>query len=135
MARIGTSGIRGNTQRAGNDISLKIVGDPNFEKSIMEVQTEVEVLKQQIAMILYTRKHDVLGNPMLGANIEDLIYSLRSTEGLIESTIMQQIGMFCPAANKYTVRARVNFFKGATRDIAVLDITIDDKTKFGLILK
>ena len=134
MARLGTSGIKSN-MRAGNDISLSIARDPNFSKEEMKLQTEVNVLKQQIAMILYTRKHDVLGVPMLGANLEDLIYSLRSTEGLIESTIMQQVQTFCPAANKYTVKARVNFFKGSTRDIAVLDITIDNQSKFGLILK
>tara|TARA_R110001592_G_scaffold62377_1_gene190846 strand:- start:19852 stop:20256 length:405 start_codon:yes stop_codon:yes gene_type:complete len=134
MPRIGTSGIK-NNMRAGNDISLKVSGDPGFNSSEMELQTEVEVLKQQIAMILYTRKHDVLGSKMLGANLEDLIYSLRSTEGLIESTVMQQIQTFCPAANRYTVQARVNFFKGTTRDIAILDITIDNTTKFGLILK
>ena len=81
MARLGTSGLKSN-MRAGNDISLKISGDPNFDKEEMELQTEINVLKQQIAMILYTRKHDVLGVPMLGANLEDLIYSLRSTEGL-----------------------------------------------------
>ena len=134
MPRIGTSGIKKNI-RAGNDISLKTEGDPMYIPDELELQNEVEILKQQIAMILYTRKHDVMGERMLGANLEDLIYSLRSTEGLIESTVMTQIKMFCPAANRYTVKARVNFFKGTTRDIAILDITIDNLTKFGLILK
>ena len=66
---------------------------------------------------------------------EDLIYSIRSTEGLIESTIMKQIQMFCPGVNRYSVRAKVSFFKGDTRDIAVLNIIIDNRMKFGLILK
>ena len=134
MARIGTSGVKQNT-RIGNDIDLSIPRDPGYDPNSMEIQTEVGVLKQQIAMILYTRKHDVLGVPMLGANLEDLIYSIRSTEGLIESTIMKQIQMFCPATNRYAVKARVNFFKGNMRDIAVLNITIDNRMKFGLILK
>jgi len=134
MARIGTSGIK-QTARAGNDIDLSIAGDPGYDPNTLELQTEVDVLKQQIAMILYTRKHDVLGVPMLGANLEDLIYSIRSTEGLIENTIMRQIQMFCPAANRYSVNAKVAFFKGSMRDIAILNITIDNRTKFGLILK
>ena len=134
MPRIGTSGIKKNI-RAGNDISLKIKGDQMYVKEELELQNEVEILKQQIAMILYTRKQDVMGERMLGANLEDLIYSLRSTEGLIESTVMTQIKMFCPAVNRYTVKAHVNFFKGTMRDIAILDITIDNLSKFGLILK
>jgi len=134
MPRIGTSGIKKNI-RAGNDISLKIKGDPMYVKEELELQNEVEILKQQIAMILYTRKQDVMGERMLGANLEDLIYSLRSTEGLIESTVMTQIKMFCPAVNRYTVNAHVKFFKGTMRDIAILDITIDNLAKFGLILK
>ncbi len=133
MVNIGTNIQQG--VRAGNDINLKISGDVGFEESDVEIQTEVEVLKQQIAMILYTRKHDVLGEPYLGANIEDLIYSLRSTEGLVENTVMEQIKLYCPASNRYTVQARVKFFKGNVRDIAVLDILIDNRYKFGLILK
>ena len=134
MARIGTSGVK-QTTRAGNDIDLSVPRDPGYDPNSLEIQTELGVLKQQIAMILYTRKHDVLGVPMLGANLEDLIYSIRSTEGLIESTIMKQIQMFCPGTNRYSVRAKVSFFKGDTRDIAVQNIIIDNRMKFGLILK
>jgi hypothetical protein len=133
MALIGSNIKQG--IRAGQDICLKITGDPGFISSEMEIQSEIEVLKQQIAIILYTRKHDVLGEPYLGANLEDIIFSLRSTEGLIENTIMSQIKLYCPAANRYTVKAYVDFFKGSYRDIAVLDIVIDNTYKFGLILK
>lgn len=113
---------------------MKIDGDPGYTPGILEVHDEVQVLVGQIEMLLFTRKGDILGAPTLGVNLEDMIFSLTVSAGVIETAIYNQIQNYCKLANKYKVDVSVRFFKGTERDIAVVDILVNGARKTGLIL-
>src|SRR5690554_5255509 len=116
------------------DLYIRIDGDPGFNPGIIEVDDEVQILLGQIEMLLFTRQGDVLGAETLGTNIEDLIFSLTVSAGVIETAIYNQIQHYCPLANKFRVDVNVRFFKGTERDIGVVDILVDGARKTGLVL-
>ena len=109
------------------ELYINIPGDPNYDPKIVSSQNEVEQLKTQIEMILFTKKGDVMGNPNFGANIEDLIYEFNFNEDSLKREIMEQLMSYCPLSNKYNVKVDVKFTRGLIRDAAQLEITIDNK--------
>lgn len=117
-----------------NDLYLRIEGDPNYEPNQIEVQDEVVILLQQIEMVLFTDKGDILGSPNLGVDLERLLYSLTVSEGVIRSAIYNQIVNYCPLARKYKVDVSVKIYKGTARDIGVVDILIDGANRTGLVI-
>jgi hypothetical protein len=116
------------------DLYTRIEGDPNFEPNQLEVQDEVVVLLQQIEMVLFTTRGDILGAPNLGVDLERLLYSLTVSEGVIRSAIYKQIENYCPLARKYKVDISVKIYKGTERDIGVVDIIVDGARKTGIII-
>lgn len=109
------------------DFYIKDIGDPNYQSSTVQANGEVEQLTQQIETILFTNRRDVLGSPGFGCNLEDMVYSMGMNDYQIRSTITDQIFAYCPLATKYNVNVDVNFFKGEVRDIAFIDITVNNK--------
>lgn len=116
------------------DFYLKVDGDPDFEPRLLEIDDDLEMLLNQIEMILFTRQGDILGEDSFGSNIEDLVYSSRSSARLIETSIYNQVSAYCPLARNYKTEVDIRFFEGAERDIAVIDIVINGERRTGLLL-
>jgi hypothetical protein len=116
------------------DIYTKIEGDPGFERNRIETTEELDYLLTQIEVILFTRSGDVLGDPGLGADLDNLIFSTNLSASSIEAVVMNQINNYSRLlANKYLVDARCNFYKQTDRDVGVLDITINGAVAVGLV--
>lgn len=116
------------------DFYLKVLGDPNFIETQLEVDNEIELLLAQIDMILFTPKKTVLGHEQFGIDLEGLIYTLNINSYDIENMILMQINKFCPISHKYKLNVECKFFEGTERDIAVVDVTINDNFGTGIIL-
>lgn len=117
-----------------SDFYLKIKGDPNFQENKIETTNLLEQYLQQIEMILFTRQTEVLGEDSFGANLEDMIYTLNISEGLIKTVIMNQIMTYCPLYQIFKTDININFYKGTERDIAIIDIIINDNLVGGLVV-
>ncbi len=116
------------------DIYTRIEGDPGFVRDKIEITEDLDYLLTQIEVILFTEPTEVLGDKMLGADLEKLIFSTNVSAGTIEDAIRNQIKIYCNAlANTYNVDTKCEFYKGVDRDTAVLDITIDGRTAVGLL--
>ncbi len=116
------------------DIYTRIEGDPGYVRDRIEITEDLEYLLTQIEVILFTEPTEVLGDKMLGADLEKLIFSTNVSAGTIEDVIRNQIKMYCmDLSNTYNVDTRCAFYKGVDKDTAVLDITIDGTTAIGLM--
>ena len=109
------------------DFYIKHIGDPNFQTGVVQMNAEIEQLLTQIETTLFTRKRDVLGEPGFGCNLEDLIYSLNQNEFQIKNEIESQLMNYVPLAKKYKTSVNVQFFKGEVRDVAYIDITVNNE--------
>lgn len=116
------------------DIYIKVEGDPRFEEDKIENADILEQYLQQIELLLFTRKGEVLGEPRLGADIEDLIYGLNLSEAPIKTAIMDQITRFCMLHTVFKTDVEVKFYKGTERDIGVIDIIVNDNQVAGIVL-
>ena len=116
------------------EIYNRAPGDPNFNPGQLEVHDEIMEFIQQIEMALFTRRREVIGHKMFGANLEDLIYSLNATNGEVETLVQQQIIHFCPHSSRIPFTVTCKFMKGTTRDLAVVDVIIDNTFTLGIVL-
>lgn len=116
------------------DLYTRIAGDPNFLPNRLEIHDDIEFIVNQIEVLLFTRKGEILGDSSLGANLEDLIYNLNASEGQIESMIMDQIQFYVPDAKRFNISVEVRFFRGTVRDIAVIDVIVNNNRATGLLL-
>lgn len=107
-------------------------GDPNFDPYKVHSESEIAQVITQIETLLFTNKGEVLGEPNLGVNLEDLVYTLNYNESMINSLINQQINQYVPLAGKYNVQIETSFYKGTVRDIAQINISIDSKYQVGV---
>lgn len=116
------------------DLYLRIEGDPRFEEDRIENVDILEQYLQQIELLLYTRKGEVLGEYDLGVDIEDLIFGFNLSEGPIKASIWDQITKHCPLHTVFRTDISLNFYKGTERDIAIIDIVINDNIAAGIII-
>lgn len=115
------------------DIYTRIPGDPNFVPDKIEIVDDLEFILIQLELILFTRKHDVLGEMGFGGDLEDLIFTTNLSASYIENIIREQITQYIPLANTYNIDVSCEFYKGVEKDTAVLDITVDGTTIIGLL--
>jgi|TARA_B100001093_G_C26639766_1_gene932647 hypothetical protein len=109
------------------DFYIKYIGDPNYQTGIVQNVSEIEQLLAQIETALFTRKRDVLGTPGFGCNLEDIVYSLGQNEFQIKNEIQGQLANYVPLSRKYRTSVSVKFMRGEVRDIAFIDITVNNE--------
>ena len=68
---------------------------PKFNDNTLEVSDTLSQLIIKIENCLFTTKGDVLGSPGMGANLDELIFSLVLSENTIENNINSQITAYC----------------------------------------
>lgn len=116
------------------DIYLRVEGDPGFIDDKIENADLLQQYLQQIELLLFTRKGEVLGSHTLGCNVEDLIYELNLSEAPIKTAIWDQIVSYCSLHTLFKTDIKINFYKGTERDIGVIDIIVNDNIAAGLII-
>ena len=110
-----------------NDIYSRGPAENKYAPNTIDVTDGLSQLILKIENVLFTRKGDVLGVPDFGCNLEDLIYEFNFNNYKIKEVIEKQINVYCPLAQTHTVEVDVSFQRGEVRDIAYVDILINNK--------
>jgi len=109
-----------------NDIYNRNPDDPNFAENELEMDDTLEMFKQQIESCLFTPKTTVMGSINFGASLDDYIWSYQTSAYDLNYVINDQISTYCSLASLYTYQIKVNFYAGSIRDIAEINIEIDN---------
>lgn len=109
--------------------------DPNYKQDTLETTDEIEALLGQLRMIMFTNRGEIIGAPDFGINLEETLFSLDFNEYAIRSALHDQVMMFCPMAEKYSVRFDVKFARGTIRDICLIDTYLNGEKAFGVLVK
>ena len=116
------------------DIYSRDVEAPKYNENTLEVSDSLSQLILKIENCLFTRKGDVLGAPGLGANLEDLIFSLVLNEATIQNNINMQIQGYClPQLAGFDVDTKVTFFSTLERDGCLVDIFVNEQRVIGAL--
>ena len=116
------------------DIYSRDIEAPNYSDDTIEVSDTLSQLIIKIENCLFTRKGDVLGAPGMGANLDELIFSLVLNENTIQNKINTQITAYClPNFAGFDVDVKVTFFSTLERDGAFVDIFVNEQRVIGAL--
>ena len=102
-------------------------GETRYKDNVMELTSELDVIIQQVDLLLFTNKGDVLMMPDFGCNLEQYLFETSFNESVIKSIIMDQINKYIFLRGTYTVDVDVSFIKWEYNVAMVVDLTINNK--------
>ncbi len=117
------------------DIYSRDVEAPKYDSTTLEVSDPLSQLILKIENCLFTRRGDVLGVPNLGANLEDLVFSLVLNETVIQNTINSQITAYALAnqGGAFSIDTKVTFYSTAEADGCLVDIFVNEQRVIGAL--
>lgn len=109
--------------------------DRNYRLDVLDHSDPVESIISKIKMILGTRQGQCIGDLNFGIGIEDLVFETRVNKQQLEEDIKRQIGQYITESSKYKIKPDVSFGKAEGFDYCVVDVYIDDRKVFGILVK
>ena len=101
--------------------------EPRYDDRRLEITSELEEIIQQVDMILFTNKGDVLCMPEFGCNLGRYLFDTTYNEQHIKNVVMNQIRNFIYLDGTYNVDVDVKFIKWDFNVAMVVDLTINNK--------
>ena len=101
--------------------------EPRFNENAIEITSELDEIIQQVDMILFTNKGDVLCMPEFGCNLGRYLFETSFNETIIKQIIMNQIHNFIYLDGSYKVDVDVKFVKWDFNVAMVVDLLIGNK--------
>ena len=117
------------------DIYTRSPGEIQYNENILEHSNVLESYIQKIKVLLNTTPGEVIGFPNFGVGLDALIFELNVNEDEIKSRIYSQITEHCIESQYFETDVILTFFNGTTRDILLIDISINGTKEFGILIK
>jgi hypothetical protein len=104
--------------------------DSDYDSRLTDITSDIEIYINQIRNIFSAEAGSVMGAADMGVGLETLIYEFSVSEKVLEKQIATQIQKYCTLHYKFKTIVQVKFARGNIRDIAFIDVVINDKKKF-----
>lgn len=101
--------------------------EPRYRDNVLEITGELDEIIQQVDMILFTNKGDVLCMPEFGCNLGRYLFDTSFNENHIKQIIMEQIRNFIYLDGSYNVDVDVQFVKWDFNVAMIVDLNINNK--------
>lgn len=101
--------------------------EPRYKDDVLEITGELDEIIQQVDMILFTNKGDVLCMPEFGCNLGRYLFDTTYNEQYIRNLVLTQINNFIYLDGSYTVDVDVNFIKWDFNVAMIVDLNINNK--------
>ena len=101
--------------------------EPRFNENAIEITSELDEIIQQVDMILFTNRGDVLCMPEFGCNLGRYLFETSFNETIIKQIIMNQIYNFIYLDGSYKVDVDVKFVKWDFNVAMVVDLNINGR--------
>lgn len=118
------------------DFYVRTQDDPNFIPDVLASNNELENLVTQIRMTLLTTENEVLGMPDFGFSAFKYLFNSNYVNvDTVAAAAKQQIDTYCTLAPTHNVETEANVYEiEKFRDALGLDVTIDGRGSFGVLL-
>ena len=117
-----------------NDIYNRNEKDPNYTSLQLELDNPLELFKQQIESCLFTPKTAVMGSPGFGASLDEFVWAFNLSAEDLQYAVIEQISNYCTLSSLYAYEVNCQFYAGNVRDIAVINIEIEQSDRFNIIV-
>jgi len=101
--------------------------EPRYKDNVLEINGELDEIIQQVDMILFTNKGDVLCTPEFGCNLGRYLFDTTYNEQLIRQIVLEQINDYIYLDGSYNVDVDVSFIKWDYNVAMVVDLNINNK--------
>ena len=115
------------------EIYFRDTSDPKYKANKIEVNSELEMVLNQIRMILLTPKGSVLGNYNLGLDLEEHLFKIGFREQTLRNDFLTQISRYIKNKS-YRIDLDFNFETDGVRDTIYLYVTLNDIRVMGLAI-
>ena len=103
-------------------IDINIIGENPINNSKIVLNTNIELLIQQVDMLFGTEINDVLGDETYGTNYDKYLYTTGISNAALENKVLSDLNNLNLLGFKPYVE--VTLLEGTVRDIALIDITL-----------
>lgn len=101
--------------------------EPRYKDNVLEITGELDEIIQQVDMILFTNKGDVLCMPEFGCGLGRHLFETSYNENTIKNIIMNQIRSFIYLDGSYNVDVDVQFVRWKFNVAMIVDLYINNK--------
>lgn len=101
--------------------------EPRYRSDVIEITGELDEIIQQVDMILFTKKGEVLCMPEFGCDLEQYLFDTSYNDSQIKNIIMSQINNFVYLDGSYKVDVDVNFVRWENNVAMIVDLLIENK--------
>lgn len=101
--------------------------EPRYKDNVLEITGELDEIIQQVDMILFTNKGDVLCMPEFGCNLGRYLFETTFNEEHVKEIVMEQIRNYIYLDGSYNVDVDVKFVKWDFNVAMVVDLYINNK--------
>lgn len=101
--------------------------EPRYKDNVLEITNELDEIIQQVDMILFTNKGDVLCMPEFGCNLGRYLFDTTYNENIIKQIVMEQIRDYIYLDGSYSVDVDVSFVKWDYNVAMIVDLNINNK--------
>lgn len=96
-----------------------------YKDNVVELKNPLDILIQQIDLLLFTNKGEVLLMPEFGCNLEEYLFETFYNANSIKNIIMDQIRTYIINPYNYNIDVNVQFVEWEFNVAMLVDIIID----------
>lgn len=111
------------------EIYTKSIGDIDYKEDQLEISNEFSAYLQQIKNVFSPEPGAIMGAEDMAVDLEHYIYERNFSEKRLEKKISEIIYSYCTFSEIFRTRVVIKFAKGVNRDLAFIDIIVEDKNK------
>jgi len=103
-------------------------GNPYYESNKVIEDDLVRIILQKYYVILMTNKGEVLGEPELGANLEELLFQTTLSESSVKTKIVEQLDRYIPEIFNTAFGLEVVFVEDPYnyQELMFINLTLND---------
>lgn len=100
--------------------------ETRYKENVVEITSELDTIIQEVDLLLFTNKGDVLLLPEMGCNLEQYLFETTWNQMAIKQLIMDQIRKFIPLDGRFQVDVDVDFVQWEYNVAMVVDLKINN---------
>ena len=102
--------------------------ESRYKENVVEINNELDTIIQEVDLLLFTNKGDVLLLPEMGCNLEQYLFDTTWNQISIKQMIMDQIRKFIPLDGRFQIDVEVEFYQWEYNVAMVVDLKINNNT-------
>ena len=100
--------------------------ESRYKEGIIEIEGELDAIIQQVDLLLFTRKGEVLLMPEFGCDLEKYLFETSWNQLVIENMVREQIRNFIYSDGTYSIDVSISFVQWDFNVAMVVDLSINN---------